>query len=124
MGVTWLNIFTWKNLFDLIDILIVWFIIYQLLKLIRGTKAINIFNGILIFLLFKMISTIFQLETIDWIMNSIIQWAVIGVIVIFQPEIRNGLDQLGQSIRVSKLRNTQTDPIDHMIEEIVHRRRV
>ena len=120
MGVTWRNIFTWKNLFDLIDILIVWFIIYQLLKLIRGTKAINIFNGILIFLFFKMISTIFQLETIDWIMNSIIQWAVIGVIVIFQPEIRNGLDQLGQSIRVSKLRNTQTDPIDHMIEEIVH----
>ncbi|MDK6421958.1 TIGR00159 family protein, partial [Aerococcus urinae] len=88
----WESIFSWSHAFDLIDILIVWLIIYQLLKLIRGTRAVNIFNGIIIFLLFKMVSTVFQLETIDWIMNSIIQWSVIGIIIIFQPEIRNGLD--------------------------------
>lgn len=115
----WESIFSWSHAFDLIDILIVWLIIYQLLKLIRGTRAVNIFNGIIIFLLFKMVSTVFQLETIDWIMNSIIQWSVIGIIIIFQPEIRNGLDHLGQSLRMRNLRNTQNDPIEQMIEEII-----
>lgn len=115
----WESIFSWSHAFDLIDILIVWLIIYQLLKLIRGTRAVNIFNGIIIFLLFKMVSTVFQLETIDWIMNSIIQWSVIGIIIIFQPEIRNGLDHLGQSLRMKNLRNTQNDPIEQMIEEII-----
>ncbi|MCY3033446.1 MULTISPECIES: diadenylate cyclase CdaA [Aerococcus] len=115
----WESIFSWSHAFDLIDILIVWLIIYQLLKLIRGTRAVNIFNGIIIFLLFKMVSTVFQLETIDWIMDSIIQWSVIGIIIIFQPEIRNGLDHLGQSLRMRNLRNTQNDPIEQMIEEII-----
>ncbi|MCY3046589.1 diadenylate cyclase CdaA [Aerococcus urinae] len=115
----WESIFSWSHAFDLIDILIVWLIIYQLLKLIRGTRAVNIFNGVIIFLLFKMVSTVFQLETIDWIMNSIIQWSVIGIIIIFQPEIRNGLDHLGQSLRMKNLRNTQNDPIEQMIEEII-----
>lgn len=115
----WESIFSWSHAFDLIDILIVWLIIYQLLKLIRGTRAVNIFNGIIIFLLFKMVSTVFQLETIDWIMDSIIQWSVIGIIIIFQPEIRNGLDHLGQSLRMKNLRNTQNDPIEQMIEEII-----
>ena len=115
----WESVFSWSHAFDLIDILIVWLIIYQLLKLIRGTRAVNIFNGIIIFLLFKMVSTVFQLETIDWIMNSIIQWSVIGIIIIFQPEIRNGLDHLGQSLRMKNLRNTQNDPIEQMIEEII-----
>lgn len=115
----WESIFSWSHAFDLIDILIVWLIIYQLLKLIRGTRAVNIFNGIIIFLLFKMVSTVFQLETIDWIMNSIIQWSVIGIIIIFQPEIRNGLDHLGQSLRMRNLRNTQNDPVEQMIEEII-----
>ncbi|MHA6647404.1 diadenylate cyclase CdaA [Aerococcus urinae] len=115
----WESIFSWSHAFDLIDILIVWLIIYQLLKLIRGTRAVNIFNGIIIFLLFKMVSTVFQLETIDWIMNSIIQWSVIGIIIIFQPEIRNGLNHLGQSLRMRNLRNTQNDPVEQMIEEII-----
>ncbi|MDK6421813.1 diadenylate cyclase CdaA, partial [Aerococcus urinae] len=52
-------------------------------------------------------------------MNSIIQWSVIGIIIIFQPEIRNGLDHLGQSLRMRNLRNTQNDPVEQMIEEII-----
>ena len=102
MQIDWSSIISWTNVFNLIDILIVWLFIYQLLKILKNTKAFNILNGVFIFLLIKIISTLFQLKTVDWIMNNIIQWSVVGAIVIFQPEIRRGLDHLGQQFFAGK----------------------
>ncbi|MDO4680788.1 MAG: diadenylate cyclase CdaA [Aerococcus sp.] len=118
MHIDWSKIFAWQQLFNVVDILIVWFLIYQVIKTIKNKRALNILSGVIVFLLVKMLSTLFHLETLDWIMNSIIQWSVLGVIIIFQPEIRNGLEKIGQSLFVSRKHN-YANPGEDMIQAII-----
>jgi diadenylate cyclase len=92
----WSNLITWRNLTDLLDILVVWFVFYKLLMLIRGTKAVQLFKGVVIIILIKVLSAWLGLHTVSWIMDQIINWGVIGAIVVFQPEIRRGLEHLGR----------------------------
>ena len=51
-----ISLLTWQNLIHLIDILVIWFLIYELLMLIRGTRAVQLFRGILIIILVKIVS--------------------------------------------------------------------
>ena len=89
-------LFTWQNLIHLIDILVIWFLIYELLLLIRGTRAVQLFRGILIIILVKVVSWYIGLSTVSWVMDQIINWGVIAIVIIFQPEIRRGLEHLGR----------------------------
>lgn len=89
-------LFTWQNFIHLIDILVIWFLIYELLLLIRGTRAVQLFRGIIIIILVKIISWYIGLSTVSWVMDQIINWGVIAIVVIFQPEIRRGLEHLGR----------------------------
>ncbi|GAA2982142.1 diadenylate cyclase CdaA [Lentilactobacillus parakefiri] len=92
----WSDIFTLHNLTSLIDILAVWFLIYNLLLIVRDTKAVQLLRGIVLILAVKIISAYTGLSTLSWIMDQVINWGVIGLIVIFQPEIRRGLEHLGR----------------------------
>ena len=89
-------LFTWQTLIHLIDILVIWFLIYELLLLIRGTRAVQLFRGILIIILVKVVSWYIGLSTVSWVMDQIINWGVIAIVIIFQPEIRRGLEHLGR----------------------------
>ena len=82
------SLLNWHNLVNLIDILVIWFLIYELLMLVRGTKAVQLFKGILIIILVKLISWYIGLSTVSWVMDQVINWGVIAIVVIFQPEIR------------------------------------
>ena len=64
--------------------------------LVRGTKAVQLFKGILIIILVKLISWYIGLSTVSWVMDQVINWGVIAIVVIFQPEIRRGLEHLGR----------------------------
>ena len=90
------SLLTWQNLIHLIDILVIWFLIYELLMLIRGTRAVQLFRGILIIILVKIVSWYVGLSTVSWVMDQIINWGVIAIVIIFQPEIRRGLEHLGR----------------------------
>ena len=90
------SLLTWQNLIRLIDILVIWFLIYELLILIRGTRAVQLFRGILIIILVKVVSWYVGLSTVSWLMDQVINWGVIAIVVIFQPEIRRGLEHLGR----------------------------
>lgn len=92
----WSNIFTLHNFTSLIDIFAVWFLIYNLLLIVRDTKAVQLLRGIVLILIVKIISAYTGLSTLSWIMDQVINWGVIGLIVIFQPEIRRGLEHLGR----------------------------
>lgn len=83
-----ISLLTWQNLIHLIDILVIWFLIYELLMLIRGTRAVQLFRGILIIILVKIVSWYVGLSTVSWVMDQIINWGVIAIVIIFQPEIR------------------------------------
>jgi diadenylate cyclase len=85
------------SLVRVIDVLIVWWLIYRLMILIRGTKAVTILRGIGILIVVKLASWYFGLTTISWLTDQIINWGVVALVVIFQPEIRRGLEHLGRS---------------------------
>ncbi len=99
-GGTCMNYFTdmtWKDTIkDIIDILIVSFIIYKLLVLIRGTRAVQLLKGVFILVITWAISTWFDLYTLKWLMNQMFTFGVLAVVIIFQPELRRALEQLGR----------------------------
>ena len=115
------SLLNWHNLVNLIDILVIWFLIYELLMLVRGTKAVQLFKGILIIILVKLISWYIGLSTVSWVMDQVINWGVIAIVVIFQPEIRRGLEHLGRGAlfaRTPKANEAEEDLIRQLDQAI------
>ena len=111
------TLLTWRNLINLIDILVIWFLIYELIMLIRGTRAIQLFKGILVILLIKLVSWYIGLSTVSWLMDQVINWGVIAIVVIFQPEIRRGLEHLGRGTLFARNR-TANEQEEEMIKQL------
>ncbi len=82
---------------DLIDIIIIAVLIYGILKLVRDTRAEQLLKGIFLILLFYGLATIFSLTMVTTILKVFLEFSVIIIFVIFQPEIRKALEQLGRS---------------------------
>lgn len=82
---------------DLLDILIVSYIIYQLLLLLRGTRAVQLIKGISVVIVAWLISYFLHLSTLRWLIENLFSVGLIAIIVIFQPELRRALEQLGRS---------------------------
>lgn len=91
------QIISWQNATNILDIMLVWYLVYKLIVILRGTRAIQLLKGVIVIAVIKLAAVFLQLETIDWIMNQVIRWGVVAVIVIFQPEIRRGLEHLGKA---------------------------
>ncbi len=81
---------------DILDILIVAFIIYQIVLWIKETRAWTLFKGILVVFAFCIIAVVLQLNTILWILSNTLSVGIIAIIVVFQPELRKALEQLGK----------------------------
>lgn len=90
------NFQTFK-LADLLDILIVAFVIYQLLGFINRTRAGQLAKGALLVVTIYLIATYLNMRTVTWIMNGLIQVGLLTLVVLFQPEIRRALEQVGQT---------------------------
>jgi diadenylate cyclase len=117
MSMDWSQLFTWRTFINAVDILVVTFFIYQLVKILKGTKAIQLLKGIAVIMLIKIGSFFLQLQTVDWIVDLVIQWSVLAVIIIFQPELRRGLEHLG---RGTFFKNTKRkiNPAKKMIQQL------
>lgn len=111
------SLLTWQNLIHLIDILVIWFLIYELLVLIRGTRAVQLFRGIMIIILVKVISWYAGLSTVSWVMDQILNWGVIAIVIIFQPEIRRGLEHLGRGSFLNHNQSTN-ETEEEMIKQL------
>ncbi|HJG49441.1 diadenylate cyclase CdaA [Limosilactobacillus ingluviei] len=98
------TLLTWRNLISLIDILVIWLVIYELMVLLKGTRAVQLFKGILIIIVIKLISWYVGLSTVSWVMDQVINWGVIAMVIIFQPEIRRGLEHLGRGTMLTRNR--------------------
>ncbi len=82
---------------DILEILILSFIVYRFLLFIRGRKAFQVLIGLLVIIFASLVSQILQLQTISWILkNLFVAWAVF-LIIVFQPEIRRGLARMGKT---------------------------
>ena len=84
------------GIIDIIQIALIAFFVYQFMVWIKYTHAYTLLKGILVVLLFILIAIIFRMNTILWIFSNLASTLIVGVIVIFQPELRKVLEQLGQ----------------------------
>lgn len=108
---------TWRNFINLIDILVIWFLIYELMILVRGTRAVQLFKGIIIIIVVKLISWYIGLTTVSWVMDQIINWGVIAMVVIFQPEIGRGLEHLGRGTMFTRTK-TENEEEEALITQL------
>ncbi len=99
------------SLLAVVDILIVAFLIYQLLLLVRGTRAWHILMGILFFVALYYVSRHWHLQTLHWLLTTLIPYSAIGLIVIFQAEIRRGLARLGRSSLLPRIARFARAPV-------------
>ena len=90
------NFQTFK-LVDLLDILIIAFLIYQLLGFVNRTRAGQLAKGALIVLALYRGATIRDMRTVTWLLNSLLQVGLLTLVVLFQPEIRRALERMGQT---------------------------
>ena len=80
---------------DILDVIIIAFLVYKLLDLVRSTRAENILKGVVMFLLALWLSEIFHLNGIAYILGNMVQVGILALIILFQPEIRQILEKLG-----------------------------
>ncbi|PLR80720.1 diadenylate cyclase CdaA [Bacillus sp. V33-4] len=102
-----------------LDILLVWFVIYKLINVVRGTKAVQLLNGIFVILLGKVISDFLHLNTLSWLMQQVIEWGFLAIIIIFQPELRRALEQLGRGKIFAKSGIPEEEEQEKMVEAII-----
>ncbi len=107
-----------KYLANVVDILLVWYVIYKLIMIVRGTKAVQLLKGIFVILLVRFISEFLQLQTIFWLMDLVIYWGFLAIIIIFQPEIRRALEQLGRGRIFSRSGSREEESQETMLEAI------
>lgn len=81
---------------DVIDILIVAYLLYRLLGFIKETRAQQLFRGVLLIIAFFLISEVFNLSLLNWLFTRLITIGLLAVVILFQPEIRRGLEQIGR----------------------------
>ena len=85
-----------KYAVSFLDILIVWYVVYKMLTLIKGTKAVQLLKGIFVIVFARFATLIFGLDTLGWLLQEVIDFGFLAIIIIFTPEIRRALEQLGR----------------------------
>ncbi|KPG69833.1 MULTISPECIES: diadenylate cyclase CdaA [unclassified Enterococcus] len=115
------DIFSLSFFVNLLDVIVVWYLVYKLIQLVRGTKAIQLFKGVGLFIVLRFLAGIIGLKTLSWLMDQVITYGVIAAIVIFQPEIRRGLEHLGRSslFKTSKNEKHQDEVLVQSLDKAV-----
>ena len=90
------NFQTFK-LVDLLDIIIIAFLIYQLLGIVNRTRAGQLFKGALLVMAVYLVAETLNMRTVTWLLNSLLQVGLLTLVVLFQPEIRRALERMGQT---------------------------
>lgn len=111
----------WHFIRTIIDIMIVAYIVYKLLMITRETRAWQLLKGILFVVIFARVSELLGLQMLQVILDNTIQYIALAVIVVFQPELRRGLEQIGRSKFYKLFFNNQNQEVQtvNMIESIV-----
>ena len=89
--------------YDIVEIVVIAFFVYQFMLWIRNTRAYSLLKGILIVLIFIFIAYILKMNTILWLVYTVGGYAITAILVIFQPELRKALEELGHKNIVSNL---------------------
>lgn len=116
----------WQNLSavtiaDVVDIAVVSFLIYQVVKLVRETSSARIIRGVIILIVAMWVSNILQLTMVNYLFRAVLTWGIVVIAIVFQPELRRILERVGRSKLSSlMLRNDMVPVEEKAILEIVH----
>ncbi len=91
---------------DVIEILIIAFLLYYLLKWTKTTRAWSLLKGIIVIIVFLLIAFLANMDTILWIAQKIINYAVFALLIVLQPELRKGLENLGRKNMLASIIST------------------
>lgn len=103
---------------DIIEMLIIAFLIYHLVNWFRRTRAWTLVKGIAVLIVLWMIASILELEVILWIFGNTIDVGIIALVIVFQPEFRRALEQLGQNSILSPIFDSK-DKLERFSDETI-----
>src|SRR6266550_3512684 len=107
----------WNNV---LDILIFAVFIYYVLVLIRGTRAVQLLLGVLVLVAIYGLAVLLKLELTKFVLSAVFAFAVFALLIVFQPELRRALGQLGQLGPLNRLLVQQPEEeVDHIVDELV-----
>lgn len=112
-----LNLFMTLGLADIIDILIVAYLIYKAIWFVRRTNSYNLAKGILVFLIVMLLSDVFGLKMISFVLRKAAELGLIALVILFQPELRRVLERMGSSF--SSVRGEPGTQLDSAIAHTV-----
>lgn len=104
---------------DIIDVGIVAFIIYKLMMLVRGTRAVQLLKGIFVLVATWAMSSWLDLYTLKWLMSQMFNWGIVMILILFQPELRRALEQLGRGKFFSRGSSLDAAGLGEQIEEVI-----
>lgn len=123
IGAVFANLFVQPDWRNLVDIAILSVLIYNVIKLVMHTRANSLFKGIAVILILAWISDALQISAVNWLLQQIISMGVVVLVIVFQPELRRALDQLGRSKLTrqmfSKGKKQRSDNTEQHVSEIV-----
>lgn len=109
----------WDVASKIIDISIVWLILYYLLKNLKNNvKLVLIFKGVVIIILIKIVSDLFNLYTVGLLLEYVISWGPLALIIIFQPELRTILETIGRSQLLGRHKVLTVDERERVVFEV------
>ena len=113
------NILHRPGLADIADILVVAAIIYKLLMLTRDTRGSAVLKGLLLLLVLVGVSNLVGLTALNWLLTAVLNNGPIVLVILFQPEIRKALEQIGRGARIDMKRDDASQEAGKMIDEII-----
>lgn len=118
LGISWTNILNFLR--SAVDLIAVWFILYYLISMFKANmKTMQLFKGVLFILIMKLLTSVFGLTTLNFLVDSIINWGVLAMIIIFQPEIRALLEKMGQT-KLNDKKEMSDDDKERLMDELVN----
>ena len=110
------NIIRWQ---DIVDILVVAFVIYQLLSIIRGTRSVQMLLGIVVLTIVYFMASVLDLTALMWMMKTFLSSILLIIIIVFQQDIRRALTQVGKS-PFQKNSDVEEKELDEVIRTVFY----
>jgi len=108
----------WNIVTLIIDLLIVIILLKEMVRILKGSRAMQLLKGIMFLILFTWFSSLFNLQILNFLLTNIMTYGVILLIVLFQPELRRALEQLGSSNKLTRFFGLEKDLIAKTKEDI------
>ena len=116
-NVLW-NVFNRPTIADILDILIVAFLLYQLLMLTRETRASAVLKGLVMLLLASWFSDLLGLTALNWVLMNVVNNGAVVLVILFQPELRKALEQIGRGTIHTSSKGSDMEKNDYIISEL------